>query len=118
MLNNPQWQKTLETARAVEFSREHVIAWLETQPADGAYCYTDTGECLIAKYLTFLGHTRVSVGALGCYNSDRISRTQAPRFLYEAAVQSPRTFGAALDRVRAWTGGEDKFAWAYSRAPQ
>ena len=106
MLYDPKWE---QKTKAEPFSKAHVIAWLETMPADGAYCYTDGGHCLIAQYLTYLGHTNVSVGPLGYYDSDQTEKSAtphiygnglAPKFLHRAASTGNYKFGEALERVR------------------
>lgn len=104
MLYDPKWE---QQTKAKPFSREHVIAWLEAQDPRATYCYTDNGHCLIARYLTFLGHKNVSVGPMGYYDTDQtgerrggFGNERAPGFLHRAAINQPHTFGAALERVR------------------
>ncbi len=107
MLYDPKWEKQ---TKAEPFTRAHVIAWLEAHEPTETYCYIDNGRCLIAQYLTFLGHKEISVGALGYYDSDRTGKrrvgdmfgaARVPKFLHQAAVNRPYNFGAALERARA-----------------
>ena len=71
---------------------EHLISWLEKQPADTAYCFTDNSACVLAQY----------------------KRSYSPRSRYAILNEFPRcfmliaglddgdwTFGAALLRARA-----------------
>ena len=82
MLHNPKWDL---------MSLESLIAWLETQPVDGAYDYDHCERCLIGRYLT-----------------DRVGGIEAHRGVYtdmphyrEIAANEPYTFGAALERAYA-----------------
>lgn len=49
MLYDPKWEAP--QVKANPFSLESLIAWLEKQPTDRQYCFTEWGECLIAKWL-------------------------------------------------------------------
>lgn len=105
MLYDPKWEKP--QTKVEPFSLAHVIDWLETQDPAATYCYSDNGHCLIARYLTFLGHNEVSVGPMGYYDTDRtggrkggFGAAQAPGFLHQVAINLPHTFGGALNRAR------------------
>jgi hypothetical protein len=82
-----------------ELSFVGFLKWLEQQPADGVYRFSDANSCAAGRYYTSLGLTPKqflsgpnSVGAdLG---------VSEPAFLM-ALNQMPNTFGAALKRLRA-----------------
>lgn len=61
MLYNPNWNKKKSKDWK---SLDNLIAWLETQPADGYYCYTDSGNCMLAQYLRAQGKKAVSVNSM------------------------------------------------------
>ena len=99
MLYDPQWGQ-----RNDPFSLPSLIAWLERQDPREEYCYSSTGECLLARYFSARGFTRVIMAADYFYHFPR------PGSLYETAPLPPqfndiakgkvRTFGAALARAR------------------
>ena len=100
MLYNTAWEKPADV-----FSLDSLIAWLETMPADGAYCYSRAGHCLIAQYLVSMGCTNVSIGP-GTYRCDPAPHDckPLPRHWETIAIGYHRnwgeTFGAALTRAR------------------
>lgn len=102
MLYDPKWEKT---TKAKPFSKKHVMAWLKSKPSDESYCYTDNGRCLIAQYLSYLGHTGIYVGSGGNYYTRQIRSGQAPDWLWWASIaggiHTHWTFGGALKRIRA-----------------
>jgi hypothetical protein len=55
MLYDPKWTKPA----AVVWSLDRLIAWLETMPAGEQYCYTASGECLLAQYLKGIGWAKI-----------------------------------------------------------
>lgn len=59
MLYDPNWQKT--EVKADPFSLESLIAWLEKQPANGAYDYTECNACMLHRYFTSMGFEDVKV---------------------------------------------------------
>jgi len=104
MLYDQRWDAK---TKADPFSLESLIAWLEKQPADGVYCYADTGHCLISQHFKAAGFgPRIAVG-VGSFctaplRSERWSRdNNYPSAFDDIAVARPRTFGAALTRARA-----------------
>jgi len=92
----------IETIRVPEpkhdpFTLESLAAWLERQPADGAYDWEDCdGGCLIGLYAAAHGipWVRMIDGPLG-------EEPYLKLTLGGIAVRHPRTFGAALTRARA-----------------
>ena len=99
MLYDPRWQENYDP-----FSLASLIAWLERQDPDEAYCYSSTGECLLARYFSERGFRRVIMAASYFYHFPR------PGALYETVPLPPhfndvakgkiRIFGAALLRAR------------------
>lgn len=80
------------------FSPQSLLAWIERQPANAAYCWSDMGLCLFAQYgkhifgaahdpydLVMKGFGKTS---LGC------------QIIGTVAVERPHTFGAAAKRLR------------------
>lgn len=89
----------------VDTSLAGLIAWLEKQPADTVYCYTDNGHCLMAQWVSHLvggrpvwGSARKGYDVAGTdpeYRRFHFADIETP-----IALPHPRTFGAALDRAR------------------
>lgn len=86
------------------FTLESLIAWLEKQPGDKAYCYTDTGFCLISQYvLAECGIKEPNVGPETILDvRDNLIEIRVPAGWDDIAGDYPRTFGAALTRARAY----------------
>jgi hypothetical protein len=99
MLYDPQWGQKTDP-----FSLASLTAWLERQDPLEEYCYSSTGECLLARYFSARGFTKVIMAANYFYHFPRAGA------LYETAPLPPhfnaiargkvRTFGAALARAR------------------
>ena len=95
MLHNPDWDKT----KTNPLSLDAVIAWLEKQPADGKYVYSDCRDCLAAQY-------NASIGREYHYWPNWHIEGRQPymptfdRQLETIAYGTPKTFGAALDRAK------------------
>jgi hypothetical protein len=100
MLYDPKWERRFDP-----FLLENLIAWLERQDPLAEYCYSSTGECLLARYFAACGFNKVIMAARFFYHFPR------PDAAYDIAVLPPhfndiakgkvRTFGAALARARA-----------------
>ena len=60
MLYDKRWDAKTKTD---PLSLDSLIAWLEKQPADAKYCYSDTGACLLAQYFAAIGFEGILVGA-------------------------------------------------------
>lgn len=92
----------------------HFTSWLERQPADEIYCYTATGECLVAQY--FKAHEpSFRYCGPGHWSDDKNVSHNLPWGLDSIArgyympdgreyANSDRTFGAALTRALALRG--------------
>lgn len=109
MLYDKRWDRT--EVKSDPFSLESLIAWMEKQPSDETYCFTNWGGCLLAKWTQ-------SMDPLAS-PPEKLSREQPTGFHYAVNGQvadltafqkiasgtglgSPNwTFGAALERARA-----------------
>ena len=90
MLYDPKWQNT--TTKPDVFSLESLIAWLETKPAEREYEWANCdGHCLLSQYLAAHGQHPVRD-----YKKLDVDMRAA------IACELPYTFGAALDRARAF----------------
>ena len=99
-----RWEKP--EIKTDPFKIESLIAWLEKQPADKEYEFTDCGSCALAQYFLAHGYTEVNMGT--------DSFDYGPNFKYEAELPSGwndlvnpftgdrdvRTFGGVLLRAR------------------
>lgn len=97
MLYDPKWEKNVKA----EPSLIGLIAWLETQ--DPATEYQWSGlctPCLIEQYVASIG---LSKHDLYCVVDDRGHNLYDRLSLRNGgiAVETPHTFGAALERARA-----------------
>jgi hypothetical protein len=99
MLFDPKWEE-----KNNPFSVASLIAWLERQDPDRAYCYSSTGECLLARYFRERGFNRVIMAADFFYHWPRVDAlyevTPLPPHFNDVAKGKIRTFGAALLRAR------------------
>jgi len=100
MLYDPQWGQ-----RHDPFSLASLIAWLKRQNPLEDYCYSSTGECLLARYFSEKGFTRVIMAANYFYHFPRADglyeTAPLPPHFNDIAKGNVRTFGAALARARA-----------------
>jgi hypothetical protein len=100
MLYDPKWE-----LRHDPFALPSLIAWLEGQDPLEDYCYSSTGECLLARYFTARGFNKVIMAAGFFYHWPRPTAqyeiTHLPPHFNDIAKGKVRTFGAALDRARA-----------------
>jgi hypothetical protein len=99
MLYDPRWEGWSDP-----FSLASLIAWLERQDQDAAYCYSSTGECLLARYFRERGFNRVIMAAEFFYHWPRPGSlyevTRLPPHFNDVAKGKLRTFRAALLRAR------------------
>lgn len=98
MLYDPKWEQQTKTD---PFTLESLIAWLEKRPADNEYCYTETGECLLAQYFSASGYGPVLMGANEFGRKGIAESIPLPVGFNKIALGYPRTFGAALERARS-----------------
>lgn len=91
-----------QQTKADPLTLPNLIAWLEQQPADKVYCYTDHGRCLIGQYLTSLGYTSVSVYSNDWFSHSKNSYVELPASFDNVAIFGDRTFGGALKRAREY----------------
>jgi len=100
MLYDPKWERKCDP-----FSLESLIAWLKRQDLLEEYCYSSTGECLLARYFTEQGFGKVIMAARFFYHwpqpGGSYEVTQLPPHFNDIARGKTRTFGAALERARA-----------------
>lgn len=96
MLYDKRWDKQVKFD---SLTLPPLVAWLETQPADKAYCFDDIGGCLLFHYLTGRGHRNVIVGGTNV-DFDDLREVRLPRSFRDVAHDYPRTYGAALSRAR------------------
>jgi hypothetical protein len=81
MLYDPKWGQP-----SLKPSLEGLIAWLERQPADEAYCIALFRECVMGQYHHSIGaEPPVALGK---------------GWMAEVSFAQPYTFGAALERAR------------------
>jgi hypothetical protein len=83
MLYDKRWE-------ADPLKLETLISWLELQPSDKLYCYSNMKDCLIAQYGAAHGRqwdnlTNVDLTFMG---------------FFSIASNEPQTFGGALERAR------------------
>lgn len=96
-------KRTGEQSSSILWDRERFCAWLEQKPRDEQYIYCSNGHCLIAQWLRANGwKDPVVFGGpnVEAHNGVRGSVSIAPDWLWHVARDMPRTFGAALARVR------------------
>lgn len=101
MLYDPKWELKNDP-----FALESLIAWLERQNQREEYCYSSTGDCLLARYFKEQGFINVIMAAKFFYHWPQ------PNAIYQVAPLPPhfndiakgkvRTFGAALARARGF----------------
>ena len=99
MLYDPHWGQ-----RNDPFALPGLIAWLERQDPLEDYCYSSTGECLLARYFSERGFNRVIMAANYFYHFPRADglydTAPLPPHFNDIAKGKVRTFGAALARAR------------------
>ena len=97
MLYDPKWEKPADV-----FSLESLIAWLEQQPSETVYWYTNQGRCLLSQYFAAMGFENPFVFSNGNFHHgpDQKQITYYPPRLDFIALEYPRTFGGALERTR------------------
>lgn len=90
----------------IAFSLESLIAWLETQDPETYYCYASVHDCLWARYTLAMGgritppHNRI--GCIYRLGDKTLNATPLPDMQAWVAKKSPLSYGAALQRAKAW----------------
>lgn len=74
------------------FSLESLIAWLEKQPPDANYDWSDAAKCVLGQFAAAMGADDAELESLSLSNIEPFDNV---------ALDSPYTFGAALERARA-----------------
>lgn len=104
MLYDPKWNAKKAATKANPFSVENVVAWLETKPASQVYVWDAQpddcgGGCLIHQYLGSISHHPTDD-----YQRIACLETTGPHKFFDGdvAMESPFTFGAALNRAREY----------------
>ena len=105
MLFNPIWN------RPKILTVEDLVEWLESKNPAEEYVFISLQNCLIAQYLRARGYKNVSVGGsfffhkpTGFFSSVKRPRKNIPPIFNNISTPAPRTFGAALERARAYLG--------------
>lgn len=86
------------------YSLDTLIAWLELQPGDGAYCYSDNGQCLLAQYFSYYGFSDIGMGSQFFNHGPRREEVFLPDWFNAIAVRKLWVIGAALARAKALRG--------------
>ena len=99
MLFDPKWETKTDP-----LSLEALIEWLEKQPQDKTYCYTEDGRCLAAQYNQHIGRQYTSAGEIASEEHPP-SDASFDSILESIAIGTGDgfidwTFGAALSRAR------------------
>ena len=85
------------------FSLQGLIAWLETQPAETEYEYTNTSDCLLCRYFKARG---VPVSYMGGVRWFDHTGNAHPLPDGLRAAPHAHTYGAALARAKALAKSE------------
>jgi len=96
MLYDPKWE---QQTKADPLSLESLIAWLEKQPADGEYDYTDPLNCLMCQYFSAQGLSVRDAGPRDVALTDG-NVIYIPSTFYNVANGDDRSMGGALARAR------------------
>ena len=104
MLFNVAWlKKPVEVQSQSDLlSTASLVAWLEKQPASATYDYSHPHACLLAKYFRAHGETH-RIGEYHIHGGQYgEGGTKIPLAFYEAVTYPPHTYGAALNRLKAF----------------
>lgn len=101
MLFNLNWKQP--EIKADPFSLDALIAWLEKQPGEGKYEYTDSDRCMVAQYLKASRAQRYDLtpGELVEIGWAEIAVGPGGLSCEDCRALGVWTFGAALERARA-----------------
>lgn len=85
-------------------SLDSLIAWLEQQPADETYPYSESRGCVLAQYFTAMGLEKVTVMPYrymaGRFDYTRKTLPEGWEGIASGFPSGSWTFGAALKRAR------------------
>lgn len=98
MLYDPRWEVKVEP-KIDPLSMGNLIAWLKTKPEYKAYCYMDSGNCLLAQYAKeCLGISDPIVGAMAIHHAG--GKIKYGDDMIAVVAHWPRTYGGALERAQ------------------
>lgn len=102
MLYDPKWEKP--EVKADPFSLGALIAWLETKDPEAEYCFTLSGDCLLAQWARSVDPEATFVECGPSMFAYRVfgQTVDLKAFGRIANPHTPvnGTFGAALERAR------------------
>lgn len=101
MLYEPKWEQKAKTANL--HSIENLIAWLERQPCDGTYDFTNPSACLLGQYLRAHGeqdYHYLGSDAAGAFFGDDGYIIHSTRGMRGSVNRDLWSFGRALERAR------------------
>lgn len=83
------------------FSLKGLISWLETQPPNLAYKYSNNRDCLITQYFRARGVPLgpMGVGSINWEDADRLQH-DLPDHFDDVAIWGAPTYGGALKRAK------------------
>lgn len=98
MLYDPKWEAKTKPA---PFTLADFIAWLETKPPRTQYHFACTdGSCLMGQYMTERGRAW-EPGKRSSTYVESCEQVFGDKWDVPVLIETPHTFGAALDRARA-----------------
>jgi hypothetical protein len=114
--NRMLYNKSTGQPVADVMSINSLVAWLEKKPAEGTYSYINGARCLIAQYLQENGFPEARVSAHTYRKHSGGENQKLPKEFHEIAIGGPNTnnvigpttFGAALNRAKAYQDGARK----------
>ncbi len=98
MLYDKRWDVPIET-KPISFNWESLVSWLRTMPAEESYCFTDSGQCLLAQWAASIDPQAIRGTADDTYAYTVHGRAVSLSPFYLVAIDVPRTFGAAYKRA-------------------
>lgn len=84
-------------------SVEGLVDWLEKQPGETTYQYTDTRDCLLFRYIKSTGRPISSMGAISWREKGLffMKDYSLPAKLNSISIDGESTYSAALARAKA-----------------
>jgi hypothetical protein len=96
MLYDPKWD-----IKTKPYSLAAFIGWLELQPKNGKYEFTDNHNCALAKWMRSMGGKPSKEPLLDSYHYVIAGKTVHLKQFAEIVADGEHTYGAALKRARA-----------------